>query len=273
MNILITGAAQGIGAAIATLAAKKGHTVGIYDINQEKLTQLADRLNKNTPKKLKKQLKKQSGVQVISGKLDVTNAADWDTALAEFTNFAGGLDVLVNNAGVLSSGKFTNIPLEKHLAQLEVNNKGTLMGCYKAKPLLPAHDNAKVINLSSGSSLFGQPDLASYAATKFFVRGLTEGLDVEWSADGVRCLSIIPFFVATDMVTGMKTGSIEKFGVHTTAADVAKTVLKAAELPNKKVKQTHHPVGLTMKVLRRVTQLLPDSINWKIHEDMLKKDS
>lgn len=272
MKIFITGAAQGIGAAIATLAAKKGHVVGIYDINQEKLTQLADTLNKNTPKKLKKQLKAQGSVQVIAGKLDVTNADDWDAALADFTSLAGGLDVLVNNAGVLSSGKFTDIPLEKHLAQLEVNNKGTVIGCHKAKPLLPAHGNAKVINLSSGSSLFGQPDLASYAATKFFVRGLTEGLDVEWSVDGIHCLSVIPFFVATDMVTGMQTGSIEKFGVQTTAADVAKVVLKVAELPNKKVKQTHYPVGLTMKVLRRLTQLLPDSINWKIHEDMLKKD-
>lgn len=261
MNIFITGSAQGIGAAIATLAAKKGHTVGIYDINTEGAKKLADSLNKKFGKKKK--------AKCTHGKLNVTSADDWDAAFANFTEFAGSIDVLVNNAGILSSGKFADIPLEKHLAQIEVNNKGVLMGCHKVKPLLAKHSNAKVLNLSSGSSLFGQPDLASYAATKFFVRGLSEGLDVEWSTDGIRCLTVVPFFVATDMVVGMKTGSIDKFGVDTTPDDVAKTVLKVLKTPNNKV-QMHNPVGMKMAFLKRLTQLLPDSINWKIHEGMVK---
>lgn len=270
MNIFITGAAQGIGAAIATLAAKKGHTVGIYDINTDGTKTLADALNKKHGKKFAKKNKASSNkTPCIHGKLDVTSADDWDSALADFVAFAGNIDVLVNNAGILSSGKFTDISLEKHLAAIEVNNKGVLLGCHKAKPLLAKHSNAKVLNLSSGSSLFGQPDLASYAATKFFVRGLSEGLDVEWSTDGIRCLTVVPFFVATDMVVGMKTGSIDKFGVDTTPDDVAKTVLNVLETPNKKA-QMHNPVGVKMAFLKRITQLLPDSINWKIHEGMVK---
>lgn len=261
MNIFITGSAQGIGAAIATLAAKKGHTVGIYDINTDGAEKLARTLNKKYGKK--KQAK------CTHGLLDVTTEADWDAALADFVKFAGGIDILINNAGILSSGKFTDIPLEKHLAALEVNNKGVLMGCHKVKPLLAKQRNAKVINLSSGSSLFGQPDLASYAATKFFVRGLSEGLDVEWSTDGIRCLTVVPFFVATDMVVGMKTGSIDKFGVSTKPMDVAKTVLKVLQTPNHKANM-HNPVGMKMAFLTRLTQILPDSINWKIHEGMVK---
>lgn len=270
MNIVITGAAQGIGAAIASLAVKKGYTVGIYDINTDGAKKLADTLNNKYGKKFAKKNKgAANNTPCIHGKLNVTSEHDWDAALADFVAFAGHIDVLVNNAGILSSGKFTDIPLEKHLAEIEVNNKGVLMGCHKVKPLLAKHSNAKVLNLSSGSSLFGQPDLASYAATKFFVRGLSEGLDVEWSTDGIRCLTIVPFFVATDMVVGMKAGSIDAFGVGTTPDDVAKTALKVLETPNKKTTM-HNPVGIKMAFLKRVTQLLPDSINWKIHEGMVK---
>lgn len=269
MNIFITGAAQGIGAAIASLLVKKGHTVGIYDINQTKAYDLAKNLNL---KYLKKKRNEQNKLCATAGKLDVTNSKSWDDALADFLAFAGSIDVLVNNAGILSSGKFENISLDKQLAMIDVNTKGLLMGCYKVKPLLDIHANAKVINLSSASSLYGQPDLACYGASKSFVRGLTEALDIEWSADGIRCIGIIPLYVNTDMVTGMETGSKDKLGVKTTPEEVAATVVKTIMTPNHKGLKTHRTVGIKVSVIKRTLEILPDSINRKIHQDMMSHE-
>lgn len=261
MNILITGAAKGIGAAIATLAVKKGHTVGIYDVDITGAANLAAVLN-NT--------KHRKRGQAIAGTLNVTDGQAWDNALAEFIAFAGGIDVLVNNAGLLCSGKFETIDLQKHLAQVEVNTKGVLLGCYKVKPFLAKHANAKVVNLSSGSAIYGQPDVASYSASKFFVRGLTEGLDTEWAADGIRCIDIMPLFVQTAMVQGMQAGSIEKFGVTQTPQDVAKTVLSVINKPNCKWQNTHQPVGLKTKVMHRLAQLAPARVNFIVHKNMAR---
>lgn len=281
MNILITGAASGIGAAIATLAAKKGHTVGIYDIDLSGAHELVKRLNgkyakiTKTKEGAKRKLfaKNPKDIQPIAsaGRLDVSNEADWDAAIADFVAFAGGIDVLVNNAGIVASGKFAQVELGSHLKQVEVNAKGVLLGCYKAKPHLPKHANAKVINLSSASAIYGQPDLVTYSASKFFVRGLTEGLDAEWAADGIRVMDMMPLFVATRMTDVLDTGSIDKMGINLTTEDVAKTVLKALEKPNKKWQPTHHQVGFKAKMLYELGRHAPARINQLVHKNMAKQ--
>ena len=85
-SIFISGAAQGIGAAVATLFYKQGYKVGIYDLNTEKAQQLANNL----------------GEHAKAGLLDVSNYAQWQSALAEFNAWAGQINILVNNAGILS---------------------------------------------------------------------------------------------------------------------------------------------------------------------------
>ena len=89
-SILISGAAQGIGAAIARLFYTHHYKVGIYDINSAQAQQLAASLGPNAK----------------AGQLDVSSYQDWQTALAEFVTWAGELNVLVNNAGILFSGPF-----------------------------------------------------------------------------------------------------------------------------------------------------------------------
>lgn len=120
MNILITGSAHGIGAATARQFAQAGHHVGIFDIDAAGAQALATQLGKNA----------------ISGVLDVCSESDWDRILRQFTEHFGSLDVLVNNAGLLCSGKFEQIELSRHLDQLQVNVNGVLLGCYKVRPYL-----------------------------------------------------------------------------------------------------------------------------------------
>ena len=89
-SILISGAAQGIGAATAMLFYQHGYKVGIYDINVAQAEQLAQQL----------------GEHAKAGVLDVADYASWETALAEFSAWAGEINILVNNAGILYSGPF-----------------------------------------------------------------------------------------------------------------------------------------------------------------------
>ena len=242
MNILITGSAQGIGAATARLCVQTGHRVGIFDIDAARAKALADEL----------------GEHAISGKLDVSLADDWDVALREFTEHFGQLDVLINNAGLLCSGKFEQIELQRHLTQLSVNVNGVLLGYYKARPYLKPHANAKIINLSSAAAIHGQPDLASYAASKFFVRGLTEGLDAEWAKDGIRVIDMMPLYTNTGMVVDMQAGSIDQMGVRLQPQDVAQAILKVIEKPNERWQNTHRPVGLQATILHRIAGFAPE---------------
>ena len=115
--------------------------------------------------------------------LDVTDHAQWLDALADLDH----LDLLVNNAGLLSSGAFEQIDAERHRAIVEVNVLGVVNGALAAFPLLARTPNAAMVNLASASATYGQPDLATYSATKFAVRGLTEALDLEWAQHDIRC--------------------------------------------------------------------------------------
>ncbi len=254
MNILITGAANGIGAATARLCIQAGHHVGIFDIDERGAEHLATQL----------------GDRAHFGKLDVSQADDWHHALHQFTQRLGTLDVLINNAGVLCSGKFEQIEQHTHLKLLQVNVNGVLLGCHAARPYLKPHANAKIINLSSAAAIHGQPDLVSYAASKCFVRGLTEGLDAEWAKDGIRVIDMMPLYTNTDMVVDMQAGSIEQFGVRLQPADVARAIVQVIEKPNSRWQNTHQPVGLQAKILHRIAGFAPEWLHRQIHIRMNK---
>ena len=244
-SILISGAAQGIGAATAKLFYQQGYKVGIYDINHEHAEQLAQQL----------------GEHAKAGFLDVTDYASWETALSEFASWAGEINILVNNAGILYSGPFEETNITDHHRTLDVNIKGVLNGCHAALPYLKQASFARVINLSSASAIYGQADLASYATTKFAVRGLTEGLDIEWQKYGIRVFDVMPLFVSTAMVKDMQAESIKKMGVHLKAEDVAQDIFKLAQLKDSIWQVTHHPVGFKSKFLFHLSRMSPQFVN------------
>lgn len=132
-------------------------------------------------------------------------------------------------------------------------------GCHAAYPLLKATPGAHVINLCSASAIYGQPELATYSASKFAVRGLTEALDLEWAEDDITVRAVWPLFVQTDMVVGMDIGSTRKLGVKLTADDVAEAIL-AATRPSRRPRGVHIPVGLQAKVAFAAADLAPSWI-------------
>lgn len=244
-SILISGAAQGIGAAVAKLFYQQGYKVGIYDINAVQAQQLAQQLGPNAK----------------AGLLDVANIEHWHNALAEFTQWAGELNILVNNAGILYSGAFEHTDIASHHRTIDINIKGVINGCYSALPYMQKASFARVINLSSASAIYGQADLASYSASKFAVRGLTESLDIEWQHYGIRVLDVMPLFVQTAMVKDMDAESIHKMGVHLTPEDVAEQIFSLAVLNAGMFTPTHRPVGIKAKILFGLSSISPQFVN------------
>ncbi|NNG80961.1 SDR family oxidoreductase [Acinetobacter sp. ANC 5378] len=244
-SIFISGAAQGIGAATARLFYQHGYKVSIYDINEVLAQKLAQQL----------------GSQAKADLLDVADYQQWQRALTEFQAWAGEMNVLVNNAGILYSGAFEQTDIAAHHRTIDINVKGILNGCHAALPFLKQASFARIINLSSASAIYGQADLVSYSASKFSVRGITEGLDIEWQKYGIRVLDVMPLFVQTAMVKNMDAGSIQNMSVHLTAEDVAQAIYARVQAKDSMFTKIHQAVGLKTKVLMMLSKLSPQFIN------------
>ncbi|WP_430334091.1 SDR family oxidoreductase [Rhodococcus sp. ACT016] len=241
-TVFVTGAAAGIGRATALAFAGRGYVVGAYDVDEDGLESLRGEIVAR-------------GGSVRTGRLDVTDLDGWRARLSEFT--AGGrLDVLVNNAGVLSSGRFEDIPADAHRRMVDINVGGTINGLLAAFAYLRETPGAQVVNLGSASAIYGQPELATYGATKFAVRGLTEALDLEWGAYDIRVIDMWPLFVRTGMVRGMSTGTTRSLGVRLTASDVADAIV-AATGHRGRIPKVHFAVGLQAKVLAAAAGVSP----------------
>jgi NAD(P)-dependent dehydrogenase (short-subunit alcohol dehydrogenase family) len=176
---------RGIGRATALTFAKNGYTIGGYDIDEVGLKSLADEID-------------ELGGTAITGHLDVTDAGEMAQRVGEFAKAAGRLDVMINNAGILLAGRFEEIDVARHLKEIDINAKGVVNGLHAAFPYLRDTDNSVVVNLSSASAIYGQAELANYSATKFFVRGITEALDIEWQRYGIRVIAMWPLYVHRD---------------------------------------------------------------------------
>ncbi len=239
-SIVVTGAGHGIGRATALLFASRGWRVGMYDIDEPAVAALA------------------AGQPLaVAGRLDVREPGQWAQALESFCA-DGGLDVLVNNAGVLESGAFTGIELASHRRQVEVNLLGMINGCHAAYPyLLPRR--GRVVNLCSASALYGQPGLATYAATKAGVKSLTEALDLEWRPCGVSVRSLMPLFVATEMADqASNAASLHRLGVRLTADDVAGAAWSAVHERKIPLRSPHRSVGGQTRAAAVASSVSPD---------------
>lgn len=185
-SIFITGAASGIGAETARLFQSRGWFCGLYDINEAGLKEVETELGSEN---------------CHVAKLDVTKREDWAAAMAGFqTATDGKMNVLFNNAGIGRHGWFEDIPPEESDRIVDINVKGVINGIYAALPLLKQTDDARVVNTASTAGVVGSPRLAVYSATKFAVRGLTEAMDIELSGLGIRCTSLMPWFIDTPIL-------------------------------------------------------------------------
>jgi len=185
---LITGAAAGIGAEIATRFAAEGAQVLIGDFDEVSGKETADRICR-------------AGGRARFVPLDVTQEASWLEALNGIRTVEGRLDILVNNAGITKRIPITEMPLSDFESVMAVNVRGVFLGIKHALPLMKAHGGGSIVNISSIAGLVGHKFTnETYSASKGAVTMLTRSVAVRHAGDNIRCNSIHPCTVDTPMV-------------------------------------------------------------------------
>lgn len=182
---LVTGASSGIGRATASLLAERGATVVLVARNAERLAELADTIT-------------QAGGQALALPSDVTDASARVGILDAVTQRAGRLDVLVNAAGVIASGRIEDTKLDAWRAMFELNVEAVFHLIQLAVPLLGAQRGA-IVNVSSVCGLRAFPGVLSYAASKAALDQLTACAALELAGSGVRVNAVNPGVVVSEL--------------------------------------------------------------------------
>ncbi|MFH5208466.1 SDR family oxidoreductase [Antrihabitans sp. NCIMB 15449] len=245
-TVFITGAAAGIGRATALRFAKEGYLVGLYDVDEPGLRKVRDEITT-------------AGGSAYAGLMNVADPKNWQSALDDFWTAHQRLDILINNAGVLTAGPFEETDPSVHLRMIDINFAGVVYGTRAAFPYLRDTEGAQVVNLCSASAIYGQPELATYGATKAAVKSITEALDLEWRKHNIRVIAMWPLFVQTAMVDGVETGSTKSLGIRLTAEDVGNEIWSVTRnrswLPG-----VHYAVGMQAKALAIAAKYSPDFV-------------
>lgn len=185
---LISGGARGQGAVEARMFAAEGASVVIGDILDEQGRQTEAELQ-------------ELGYNVTYVHLDVTSEADWEAAVQAAVTAYGKLDILLNNAGILIRKNIEETTEADWDRIFAVNAKGVFLGTKAAIPALRENGGGSIINISSTAGLVGSPNgSASYTATKGAVRLFTKSTAIQHAAEGIRCNSIHPGPIETDMI-------------------------------------------------------------------------
>ena len=183
---LISGGARGQGAVEAKLFAGEGAKVVIGDILDEAGRQVEAEIA-------------EAGGDATYVHLDVTSEADWAGAVQTAMDSYGKLDILVNNAGILIRAGVEDTTEEDWDRIMDINAKGVFLGTKAAIPAMRAAGGGSIINISSVAGLQGSPQSAAYSSTKGAVRLLTKSTAVQYAAEGIRCNSVHPGIIYTDM--------------------------------------------------------------------------
>ena len=183
---VITGAASGIGRAIAVSLAHRGCNLALADIDEAGMADTADLVRGN-------------GINVSRHRLDVSDRAAVAALPAVVAEEHCGVDVLVNNAGVAVGGTFEQVTDEDFEWLFEINFWGVVRMTRAFLPLLRASEDACVVNLSSVYGLIAPPEQVAYAASKFAVRGFSEALRHELETLGIGVSVVHPGGVATSI--------------------------------------------------------------------------
>ena len=185
---LISGGARGQGKAEAGLFAKEAAKVVFGDILDEDGRKVEAEIN-------------ETGGDAKYIHLDVTSEDDWEAAVRETVTRYGKLDILVNNAGISLRHQDMDVPTEDWDQIMEVNAKGVFLGTKYAIPAMKRAGGGSIVNISSIAGILGRP-LASpaYSASKGAVRVFTKSTAGRFAADKIRCNSIHPGPIDTDMI-------------------------------------------------------------------------
>ena len=187
---LITGAASGLGKADAFALAEEGAAVVLTDIDAAG-AEIADEIAAKT------------GARTAFLQQDVADEARWDEVIATVKQDFGGLNVLVNNAGIVIVATPESTTLEQFRRANAVMSESVFLGCKAAMPLMKDSGGGSIINMSSVASHLGYPVFFAYTAAKGAVRAMTKSIAVHCQMNGynIRCNSVHPSSIQTPMIS------------------------------------------------------------------------
>ncbi|TWI83384.1 3-oxoacyl-[acyl-carrier protein] reductase [Lacibacter cauensis] len=183
---LVTGAGKGIGKAVALALAAEGVHVGLIARTEKDLQAVAAEI-------------KATGVNVAFATADISNRAEVETAVATITAALGSIDILINNAGTGTFGKFLDLEPEQWEQQIKVNLFGTYYTIRAVLPQMLERQAGDIINISSTAGKNGAAVTSAYSASKFGVFGLGESLMQEVRKQNIRVTTLAPSTIVTDL--------------------------------------------------------------------------
>ncbi|MFI5779999.1 SDR family oxidoreductase [Nocardia sp. NPDC051570] len=234
--VVITGGARGIGLATATTLQRYGAKIAIGDVDETAV--------------------KESGTARDFdhyGRLDVTDQQSFGTFLDEVERRLGPIDVLVNNAGIMPTGKVIDEPDALTRRLLDINVYGVILGSKLALARMLPRGRGHIINIASLAGETHIPGLATYNATKHAVLGFTDTLREEYRGSGLSFSSVLPTLTKTELISGVPTPPLMPRPAE--PAEIAEAIAKLLVQPRSKVRVTR-AAGL----LSQVVGLLPEPI-------------
>ncbi|MER1987854.1 MAG: 3-ketoacyl-ACP reductase [Solibacillus sp.] len=214
---VVTGAARGIGKAVAVAFAKEGVNVGIIARSEDALKQVAQEIESY-------------GVKAAYAVADVSSLEQVQKAAATIKDALGGADILVNNAGVGKFAKLVDMDPADFKEILDVNVMGTFYVTHTILPQLIEKNAGDVINISSTNGLNGAATSSAYSASKFGVIGLTESLAAEVRRNNIRVTALAPSTIATDLADALNLVPDDKKEQYMHPEDIAEYIVAQLKL-------------------------------------------
>lgn len=196
--VVVTGSASdpGLGHCAALTLAREGARLVVTDLDAAGAERCADRI-------------RAVGGEAIALAQDVTSETGWTTVMAATMATYGHLDVLVNNAGIAVLKPLAELSLADWNRQIDVNLTSVFLGCRSAAAEMIRSGGGSIVNLSSVAGLIGLPNCSAYAASKGGVRLMTKALAAELGKRNIRCNSVHPGVIWTNMQAGAGGGTHE----------------------------------------------------------------
>ncbi|WP_066073134.1 SDR family NAD(P)-dependent oxidoreductase [Neobacillus soli] len=199
---IITGAANGMGAAEAKFFAKEGAKIVATDLNEEKLNEVVSEI-------------KAAGGEAVAIKQNVTSEEEWKNVVAKTVELYGKVDVLVNNAGVAINKTIANMEMDEWNFVMDINLNGCVLGMKYCIPEMQKAGGGSVINISSIGGIVGMAGTSPYTAAKGALRSLSKSAAVEYAKDKIRVNSVHPGIIVTPMTAPTMEAAMPYYEAHT----------------------------------------------------------
>ena len=250
---LVSGAASGIGRAIALRLAQEGVDLFLVDVDEVGLTTVADEA-------------RAAGVEVIQRRCDVSQPNKVSSTVAAILDRWGGVDILVNNAGITYYGRTDEMSAEHWDRLMRINLLSHVQFTRELLPSLLARREAHVLNVCSMFGLIAMPKLAAYCTSKYAMVGFSEALRAEYGREGLGVTALCPGFVATNLFASAplaensKGPKIPPKFFCTTPERIARSAVKAIRRNRRLV--VVEPIAKFLTTVKRFT---PGLIDFLLH--------